>query len=393
MGFIGTVLLHGRVVGEKRKGSFYLDFDQREELHHQLLDDPEEYFTLGERHFDIDLSELRLAVGAEVLIAEAANDLKIAVEAADHQDLLKQLRRLRQGVEASGIDATGHEIISRPFRRGAGHERRLDFHKAMRAEVLAHGQAGSVSQAQMVLHAPATQVEIAITQPRLFGRPQIVVDGKRRCLGLIENEQRPGNHLYFAGRELRVDRLRRPQHDFPFHSYHVLRPSLLRLVVRLAAHFRPANHLGDAGVVAQVKEDEIAEVASPRHPTADKDRLTGMGLAEFPAVVCSLPIAEKVEFHRQGSQELGVRDEAPFLLRYSDRTDWPVATVFPSAAAASRSLKYAGIRSGSTSSCWPVLMSFIWYRPRASSASPMITANRAFSLLAIPMAFLSFVKS
>ena len=54
----------------------------------------------GKRHLQIDLGELRLAVGAQVLIAEAARDLEILVEAGDHQDLLEDLRRLRQRVEA-----------------------------------------------------------------------------------------------------------------------------------------------------------------------------------------------------------------------------------------------------------------------------------------------------
>jgi hypothetical protein len=47
----------------------------------------------------IDLGELGLAVGAQVLVAEAAHDLVVAVEAGNHQQLFEQLRRLRQGVE------------------------------------------------------------------------------------------------------------------------------------------------------------------------------------------------------------------------------------------------------------------------------------------------------
>ena len=52
-------------------------------------------------HFQIDLGEFGLAVGAQIFVAEAAHDLKIFVEARDHQYLLEQLRRLRQGVERS----------------------------------------------------------------------------------------------------------------------------------------------------------------------------------------------------------------------------------------------------------------------------------------------------
>ena len=58
-----------------------------------------------ERHLDVDLRELGLAVGAQVLVAEAARDLEVAVEARDHQDLLEELRRLRQRVELAVVDA------------------------------------------------------------------------------------------------------------------------------------------------------------------------------------------------------------------------------------------------------------------------------------------------
>ena len=55
---------------------------------------------LDEGGLDVDLGELRLAVGAQVLVAEAAGDLEVFLEAGDHQELLVLLRRLRQGVEA-----------------------------------------------------------------------------------------------------------------------------------------------------------------------------------------------------------------------------------------------------------------------------------------------------
>ncbi len=68
-----------------------------------------------------------LAVGAQVFIAEAADDLEIAVEAANHQDLFEELRRLRQRVEMAWMQAAGHQVVARALRRRAGHERCLDF--------------------------------------------------------------------------------------------------------------------------------------------------------------------------------------------------------------------------------------------------------------------------
>ena len=65
-----------------------------------------------EAHLDVELVELAgQAVGARILVAEARRDLEIAVEAGDHDQLLVLLRRLRQGVEAAGVEARGNEKI------------------------------------------------------------------------------------------------------------------------------------------------------------------------------------------------------------------------------------------------------------------------------------------
>ena len=81
------------------------------------------------RHLQIDLGKLRLAVGAQVFVAETAHDLKIFIEAGDHQNLLEHLRRLRQGIKRPRLHAAGHEIVARPFRRRPRHERAFQSQK------------------------------------------------------------------------------------------------------------------------------------------------------------------------------------------------------------------------------------------------------------------------
>ena len=68
--------------------------------------------SLDERGLDIELGEFRLAVGAQVFVAEAFGDLEVAVEAGDHQQLLEQLRRLRQREELA-VDERGTAPDSR----------------------------------------------------------------------------------------------------------------------------------------------------------------------------------------------------------------------------------------------------------------------------------------
>src|SRR5512146_612119 len=104
----------------------------------ETLDDFEHGVLLRVGHLEIDLGELGLAIGAKIFIAEAAHDLEISVETGDHQDLLENLRRLRQRVELAFVDPAGHEIIARAFWRGPCHKRRFNLVKALRRKMIAN---------------------------------------------------------------------------------------------------------------------------------------------------------------------------------------------------------------------------------------------------------------
>ena len=67
-----------------------------EDVAHQRFHEPGDGAGVEEGGLDIELGELRLAVRAQVLVAEAANDLVVALEARHHQELLEDLGRLRQ---------------------------------------------------------------------------------------------------------------------------------------------------------------------------------------------------------------------------------------------------------------------------------------------------------
>ncbi len=92
-----------------------------------------------ERHLHVDLGELRLPVGAGILVAEASRHLIVAVEAADHQHLLVQLGRLRQRVEGAWRDARRDQEVPRAFGRAPGQHRRLDLHEALAVKMAADG--------------------------------------------------------------------------------------------------------------------------------------------------------------------------------------------------------------------------------------------------------------
>jgi hypothetical protein len=85
-----------------------------------LLADRDDVVLLDEAHLDVELGELRLAVGAEVLVAVAAGDLVVALHAGHHEQLLEQLRRLRQGVPGARLQADRHQEVARALRASSG---------------------------------------------------------------------------------------------------------------------------------------------------------------------------------------------------------------------------------------------------------------------------------
>ncbi len=70
-----------------------------EDMGEEPLVDVEHVLDPDERHLEVELGEVGLAVGALLLVAKAARDLVVALEPADHQQLLEELRRLGQRVE------------------------------------------------------------------------------------------------------------------------------------------------------------------------------------------------------------------------------------------------------------------------------------------------------
>ena len=96
-----------------RKRDRHLPVDHAEDRLHQVFHRGEDGLLVDERHLDVDLRELRLPIGAQVLVAEALDDLKVPIHPGDHQDLLEDLRRLRQGVELARVQPARHEVIAR----------------------------------------------------------------------------------------------------------------------------------------------------------------------------------------------------------------------------------------------------------------------------------------
>jgi hypothetical protein len=91
VGLVRAVEVHGFLVGHHREFAQIHADGVLEHRRDHALEQRADLFLTQERGLDIDLRELGLAVGAQILVAEALGDLVVAVKARHHQQLLEQL--------------------------------------------------------------------------------------------------------------------------------------------------------------------------------------------------------------------------------------------------------------------------------------------------------------
>ena len=235
-----------------------------------------------ERGFAVDLREFRLTVGAQVFVAEALHDLVVAIEVRDHQQLLEQLRRLRQREELAGVRTRRHQVIARAFRRALGEHRRFDVDEALRVEILAHFDRHAITQAQVLLHLRTAQVEHAMREARGF-REVVVVELERRRHRRVQHRQFMAQHFDLAARQAGVRRAFRTAAHDALHLHAELVAHAFGDLEHLGA-IRIADDLDEAFAVAQVDEDNAAVVAAAVYPAAQRDGLAQQGFGHQTAV-------------------------------------------------------------------------------------------------------------
>ena len=216
----------------------------------EALGHAEDALLRGKAHLEIDLGELRLAIGAQVFITEAAGDLEVAVKARDHEDLLEDLRRLRQCVEAAGVHAAGHEVVARSLGRRARHERRLDLEEALADEVVANRHGDAAAQREVGLHLFAAQVEVAILEAHLFVGDRVLGWREWRRLRVVQQQQLGGDDFNPAGRHVRVFKTCTAAADRAACGDDELRPRGLAFGVRGGGGLPVEHHLRDAAAIA-----------------------------------------------------------------------------------------------------------------------------------------------
>ena len=269
--------------------------DERHQALHQRLERREHKVLGRERDLEVHLRELRLAIGAQILVAETLHDLEVAIHAGNHQDLLEDLRRLRQRVELARMDAARHEVVARPFRRGLREDRRLDLQKALLVEIRADRHRRAVAHDHVALHARAAQIDVAVFQPRLLRDLHVVADHERRRLRFVQKPDLARADLDLPGRDLAVHRFRRAMLHPAHHGHHELRAQALR--VRDERIVVSRDDLREPVPVADIDEDQRPEVAHPVHPAEKDDVLADVLRAERTAGVRACQFSEWFNIH------------------------------------------------------------------------------------------------
>ena len=269
IGTIVSVAEHRVVVGEARVRSGRLDSGEREHPREQPLDQAVDVLLVDEGHLDIDLGELGLAVGAQILVAEATGELDVALESADHQNLLEQLGRLRKRVETPVIQAARHEIVAGALRRRAGEHRRLDVHETLLPEVAQAFDREVGAHAQVVLQALPAKIEEAVLEPGLLARVLSALHAERHRLRGAEHAAATDLDLDLAGGHLRVHLVGVPAHDLALDLDHPLETRGLESRGRIRRGFRVYHRLHDAASIAHVEENDAAVIAPAVDPSLD----------------------------------------------------------------------------------------------------------------------------
>ena len=301
---VTAVVGHGLRVGHAPERHREVKPHRREHLMQDVFHHGDDVVFSDEGHFDVHLREFRLTVSTQVLVAEAARDLEVALNAAGHEHLLELLRALRQRVELARVRAGRHDVVARALRRGVRQDGRFHFQETALVQRAAHGLGHRVAQLDVRVHLRTAQVKVAPLHAGGLVRFDAVFNSERRRDGFVQHLDAAGQHLYLASGHVRIHGVFRTQTHAPGHLQHVFAAHVFGLrEVICADAIRIHHHLRVAVAVAQVYEDEAAMVAVVPRPARERD---------FAPVVRGAELAAGGGVHAVFVDEVSHRSVSPF---------------------------------------------------------------------------------
>ena len=239
-------------------------------LHHV-----EHVLAVDECHLEVELTELELPVGSQVFVPPARRDLVVAVDPADHEELLVELRRLRQHEEAARLQTNRDEEIACALWRPPCKARRPYVDETLLLHRTPDRGDDRSGQAKVPLHPVASKVEVAIPKSDQL-LDALLVELERQRVAPREDLELRDLELDLACRQTRVDSVRSATHELSLGPEHELVADDVRGLGSAGRVLGVDHELADAGVVAQVDEDETAVVAPARGPAGERHPATDM---------------------------------------------------------------------------------------------------------------------
>jgi hypothetical protein len=179
------------------------------------------------------------------------------------------------------MDAAGHQVVACALGRARGEDGGLELREAGRDHATANARDHLGAERDIAVQLLAPQVEEAVAQPRVLGELGVARHLERESLRARLHAKLVHRQLHLPGGELEIDRVRAARHHGAGHGHHALRPQGGGGLEEGAAGTDHA--LGDAVMVAEVHEQELAVITLAMHPPGQPGGLPDVGSAELPA--------------------------------------------------------------------------------------------------------------
>ena len=180
------------------------------------------------------------------------------------------------------MDAARDQVIARAFGRRAREHGRFDFEEAEFVERLANFEDDAVPQLDIAMRARAAQVEVAVAQARLFARASLRLRSETAasssCSGCAARVAITSTSpVAMSGIRLSAAAPRGP-------STATTNSERSSSALACASAFSSLlkTICAMSGAVAQVDEDQLAEVAPPVHPAHQHDVLSASDARSAP---------------------------------------------------------------------------------------------------------------
>ena len=297
VGLVGSEPLHGVAVADVGEGGLEVGaVEALPDVGDHALDEVLDVLAVDEGHLEVQLGELGLPVLTGVLVAEAPGDLVVPVHASDHEHLFELLGGLGQGVEGSGVDTGGDDVVPGSLGGGPSEHGGLDLQESLALQV----DPGEVDELAPELHAPdhlgPPEVEVPVLHTGvLVGEDSflLVSDFEGRELGFGEELGLGDEDLDLSGGVALDGGTLDPLPDGSLDED----AGLAGEGVHDALDLLPVgagrevlgveDHLGDSVPVRQIDECDSSVVPRKPYPAFKTDLFSDIGGPEFSASVSS----------------------------------------------------------------------------------------------------------